>query len=49
MWGRRLCLEIYGIDIEILNKYKLGGRGVVITIHLYEYIKDIDVDRTIYG
>jgi len=34
--------------IEILNSYKLKGRGIVIATHLYESIERLDVDRTIY-
>jgi len=34
--------------IEILNSYKLKGRGIVIATHLYESIERLDIDRTIY-
>jgi len=34
--------------IEILNNYKLKGRGVVIATHLYESIERLNIDRTTY-
>ncbi len=34
--------------IEVLNNHKSRGKGIVIATHLYEYIEDIEIDRTIY-